>query len=610
MTAAVAKATPLVRAGFCVIGWRSFSCHCSLSVMDPLTAMKQQSQQHQQGGGPPGAPLQTYLGSSLTPATAAPSNPLASAHPLAANPLANNPLARAASPQPASSIDPLRAASPLPAPVATSVRQPAPSAQPAAGGGVGERVPVTPSHDPLAATVRQQAPTARPPQPAASTFSFAPSYNPPPSGSPASTPAAAASTPYSSAQSLTSPLASPTAIPRPTELSEEQRLDSELRAFFGGDLPPTKQDELKADRVSKDEAGIVTLAEAGKWREVVKLCEQLLQLPAASAPSTASPSFLTTTAAPPHTVLRYHSYLVSALLKLKRTAEAHLALTRVGPFFSPDKLYQSYSEQYGGSGREGSMVPFVLHLSRAEVGYYEGDVKKTVDALYGLREYVAATVAKRADEERAGKQHEESADDWRERYCTVCSKLAEYYMMLTPPDYISAVHVLATLLSPSSAASTAALSSAQQETVWYQLGRVHLQAGNVDSAASCFSSAAALSATPTSASTSALHQSLIHLSTGQYTDAQHLLAPYLNTTTPPPSPSLVNNYALACLYVNELSEARRAVESYVREEPGTRVDGGLLAVLRVLYDIGNMGVRKKLVEALALMYGSDELEIV
>jgi len=395
----------------------------------------------------------------------------------------------------------------------------------------------------------------------------------------------------------------------PTELSEEQRLDMELRSFFGGDLPATKQDELKADRVSKDEAGIITLAEAGKWREVVRLCEQLLQLPSANAPSTASPSFLTTTAVQPHIVLRYHSYLVSALLKLKRHSDAHIALTRVGPFFSPDKLYQTYAQQYGEEGKEGSMVPFELHLSRAEVGYYEGDVKKTVDALSGLREYVAATIAKREDEERNGKKHEETADDWRERYYTVCTKLADYYMMLTPLDYSSAVHMLATLLSPSSTSSPAALSSTQQESVWYQLGRVYLQVGDVDSAASCFSSAATLSASPSSASTSALHQSLIQLSTGQYAAAQTLLLPYL-TASPPPSPSLVNNYALALLYLGELAEARQAVESYLRVDTAERVDGGLLAVLRVLYDVGNLGGKKKLVEALALMYGSDEMEIL
>ena len=485
-------------------------------------------------------------------------------------------------------------------------------------------MPVTPSHDPLAA-MRQQAPTARPPQqPQPSSFSFTPTTNPL-SNSPASTPANAQT--YSNTQSLTSPQSSPTAAPPPSQLSEEQRLDAELRSFFGtSELPTTRAEELKADKVSRDESGIIKLAEAGKWREVVKLCEQLLQLPSSTtAPTSVSPSFLTTTAVAPHVVLRYHAYLVSALLKLKRPADAHTALTRVGPFFSTDKLYQTYADVYGsetggggaegaegaeggGSGvvRQGSMVPFVLHLSRAELGYYEGDVKKTVDALYGLSEYVAATVAKRDDEERAGKKHEESADDWRERYYTVRTKLSEYYMMMTPPDYSSAVHVLASLLSPSSIAS---LSATQQEHVWYQLGRVHLQAGDVDSAASCFDSAAALSASTDAASTSALHQSLIHLSTGQYSAAQSLLAPYL-VAEPPPSPSLVCNYALAALYLNELSEARRAVESYLREDPARRVDGGLLAVLRVLYDIGNMGARKKVVEALALMYGSDEMEIV
>ena len=590
--------------------------------MDPLTAMKQQSQQQQQGGGPPGGGLQTYLGSSVTPASAAPSNPLASAHPLSTNSLANNPLARSASPQPASSnplssssMDPLRSASPapasafFPAPTAASVRQPAPSALPPLP--PGERVPVTPSHDPLAA-IRQQAPTARPPH-TASTFSFAPGYNAPPSGSPATTPATSNASSYSSAQSLTSPQPSPIAVTRPappSELSEEQRLDTELRAFFGGDLPATKQDELKADKVNRDEAGIVTLAEAGKWREVVKLCEALLQLPSATAPTNASPSFLTTTSVPPHVVLRYHSYLVSALLKLKGHSEAHIALTRVGPFFAPDKLYQSYAEQYGDEAREGSMVPFELHLSRAELGYYEGDVKKTVDALYGLREYVVATIAKREEEgERGSKKHEETADDWRGRYYIVCTKLADYYMMLAPPDYSSAVHMLASLLSPQSTASPAQLSPTQQESAWYQLGRVHLQAGDVDSAAACFDSAAALSASPTSAATSALHQSLIHLSTGQYAAAQSLLLPHLSAS-PPPSPSLVGNYAMACLYLSELVEARRAVESYLREDAAGRMDGGLLAVLRVLYDIGNMGSKKKLVEALALMYGSDEMEIV
>jgi hypothetical protein len=54
-----------------------------------------------------------------------------------------------------------------------------------------------------------------------------------------------------------------------------------------------------------------------------------------------------------------------------------------GSLSGPDTMYEAYPELYPNGPSAGSMIPFELHLLRAELSHLQGQTALTIQALTG-----------------------------------------------------------------------------------------------------------------------------------------------------------------------------------------------------------------------------------
>lgn len=215
--------------------------------------------------------------------------------------------------------------------------------------------------------------------------------------------------------------------------SPDEKLSTLMTALFGGPPPPAKLAAFDVSAVSKDEAGLVALAEKGCWREVLKLAETLLDIPHSSASKAAAATAAAAAAAgeggaapaatahvhtpnttlAPHLSLRYTHYYIAALVKLKKYDLALQACqSRVGNLFSPDKLYASHPAHYPPAGTAGAcpahvgnMVPFELHMLATELAHYspggsgQSRTRLALDQAMKLMQLLRAQIARKRIEE-------------------------------------------------------------------------------------------------------------------------------------------------------------------------------------------------------------------
>ena len=75
--------------------------------------------------------------------------------------------------------------------------------------------------------------------------------------------------------------------------------------------------------------------------------------------------------------------------------------------------------------------------------------------------------------------------------------------------------------------------------------------------------------------------------------------------------SLINNYAVCALYCNQVDIAISSLETYIRLDPIHHMNETLLNNLRGLYELSvpNANIKKRMIEALAIMYGPDDCDL-
>ena len=337
--------------------------------MDPLTAMQQSSLASAR---PPSftgaAPVPTYLGSSVT--SQSPLDPLRA---VARSPVADNPLAAmtqpaavtAPAPAPTPSrvtISPAPVAAPLaayygitttaatatPAPTPVQPPRPAPAPAPAAAPSffAPQNVSAAPTARAVSIAPAYPSQSAAPPVSAAAAYAQALAAQTAPMTSPSPlqvTPSLTVSQQYSQAPlSPSAPSPSPPPPPSPpqpvvVELTDQQRVDNEINRFFNGNPPPTRLiRHSQLPPPTRDEFGLIALVKHSRFREVVKLAEQLL----------ADDGITDATITPPHMQYVYRFYHISALMRLRRYDNAQHEIDRLEPFFAADKSYEQYPEHY------------------------------------------------------------------------------------------------------------------------------------------------------------------------------------------------------------------------------------------------------------------------
>lgn len=105
-------------------------------------------------------------------------------------------------------------------------------------------------------------------------------------------------------------------------------------------------------------------------------------------------------------------------------------------------------------------------------------------------------------------------------------------------------------------------------------------------------------------------RTLLHLARNDYSGAHALMSSLY--ASHPTHIDVVNNYAVTSLYVPDGIQAGvRALEALIRADPVKNLKESVLSNLRALYDLSstNPALKRRLLEGLILMYGSDDLEL-
>lgn len=385
-------------------------------------------------------------------------------------------------------------------------------------------------------------------------------------------------------------------------ISETDRLVAELSRLFGGTIPPSRT----VPSATHDVRGLQTLAEAGCWREVVKLGEELLGVADREASSAT-----TTPTLPPDVVLRIHFYVAAAHTRLRRFKAASSAITRAGPFFASDKFYESFPKLY--PTRRGNMVPFNMHLLRAELNHFQGQTRQCLELLAELLAYVntqMATVRPYSDAKDKNSAVPPISppstveySTWRERAKIVQLRMASFH--LHEPDYATAIKILLDLH----------VEWPSDRSILTSLGRIYLQYGDVNAAELVFQHVAALARQAAPPSDTLiddvdvnLNRALLLMARCDYAAALEQFSGLVKRS--PSNDILLNNFAVCALYTNKVADAVSLFEDLIRVDPYRNLREVVVSNLRVLYELSSSdaALKKRLIDGLLLNYAADDCE--
>ncbi len=183
--------------------------------------------------------------------------------------------------------------------------------------------------------------------------------------------------------------------------------------------------------------------------------------------------------------------------------------------------------------------------------------------------------------------------------------IIQFLLLLPEPDYLSAIRLLHSLLSQANAQGKV---DSQALNALY---RVSLQLGDRLGANSLLARLEQyyfLSKDPQHPWI-LLAKSLLYMANQQYDQARESLGQALQKH--PNHPELINNYAIACLYSNHIQDGIDKVEDYIKQNPSERLEENLLSNLKALYELNTVNPigKRKLLDALVVMYGADDLEV-
>jgi hypothetical protein len=103
---------------------------------------------------------------------------------------------------------------------------------------------------------------------------------------------------------------------------------------------------------------------------------------------------------------------------------------------------------------------------------------------------------------------------------------------------------------------------------------------------------------------------LLSLAKNDYVGAHSLVSALY--ASHPTHLDVVNNFAVCCLYVPDgIAAGIAALEGLIRADPIANIRESVLSNLRALYDLSssNPALKRRMLEGLILMYGSDDLEL-
>ncbi|XP_045505489.1 trafficking protein particle complex subunit 12 isoform X2 [Colias croceus] len=356
---------------------------------------------------------------------------------------------------------------------------------------------------------------------------------------------------------------------------------------------------VRADHVSRDEAGLRELLRTGYLRAAVNLTATLITAAGQGPGRMHRPT--------KHTPRSLQLWLTrfAVMLRIRLHEPLLKEAEPFGDFSKPDMFYQFYPDLY--ENRSGSLVPFSLRLLVAELPGHVGKSEEAMDRLYIMLDVIQKMLANLNDNKTEDGSETITEEDkiesirlWSGRRVRVMHSIVNCAIALK--DYRLATNTLVTL-------QRQATSAQQQRAITSALCRLHLLAGNVEAAVTHLNEARVtrLHICPTPDVREYVDMGLIDIAQGKYQEAYNNFARAADQE--PTNIMVANNIAVCLLYMGKLKEAITVLQKAIQSDPERALSESLLVNLCTLHELqsANTGDKKLALLRLLCQHKSDTI---
>ncbi|CAG4939339.1 unnamed protein product [Colias eurytheme] len=356
---------------------------------------------------------------------------------------------------------------------------------------------------------------------------------------------------------------------------------------------------VRADHVSRDEAGLRELLRTGYLRAAVNLTATLITAAGQGPGRMHRPT--------KHTPRSLQLWLTrfAVMLRIRLHEPLLKEAEPFGDFSKPDMFYQFYPDLY--ENRSGSLVPFSLRLLVAELPGHVGKSEEAMDRLYIMLDVIQKMLANLNDNKTEDGSETITEEDkiesirlWSGRRVRVMHSIVNCAIALK--DYRLATNTLVTL-------QRQATSAQQQRAITSALCRLHLLAGNVEAAITHLNDARVtrLHICPTPDVREYVDMGLIDIAHGKYQEAYNNFARAADQE--PTNIMVANNIAVCLLYMGRLKEAITVLQKAIQSDPERALSESLLVNLCTLHELqsANTGDKKLALLRLLCQHKSDTI---
>lgn len=316
--------------------------------------------------------------------------------------------------------------------------------------------------------------------------------------------------------------------------------------------------------LSHELSSLQDLATRGSWRSVVDKVSRARSLSLLQKP---------------HDHLTYLSYNVLALTKLRRFAEASAELDSLEDLDGSHYQYQSYPHVY--PNRLGSMVPFSLRWLHALIPIKLGNRQEGLDRLYFLLDFVRTKLKEKEKEKEGVGDLSVSAKAWKKREVFVTNSIIGLH--LNNKEFSVCLSLIRGLLSHDSG----------DPVLLSKLGYIQMQIGDLEGAKRSFNRVEGLMAVGKE-SVGPLNEvqfqnlvnrnkALVYMVGKDYVSAVREYEKCIERDNG--DILALNNKALCLMYLRDLSDSIKVLESALERVPTVALDETVVVNLCSMYEL-------------------------
>ncbi|KAL8476118.1 hypothetical protein ACS0TY_028691 [Phlomoides rotata] len=272
----------------------------------------------------------------------------------------------------------------------------------------------------------------------------------------------------------------------------------------------------------------------------------------------------------PHEHLIYLTFNVLALVKLRRYSDAQQELqTLDGEFESKQYLFESYTDHYPDHA-PGSMIPFALRWLHAHLPFTLGDRQLSLDRLYNLLHFIRESKLSPSRDSLG----EISKTLWKKRETFVINSIISHH--LSQKEFRVCLHLL-----------KGEVSGNKDPFLVSKLGYVQMQYGDLDGANLSFEMVEkSMEGSECDVSLKNLvnrNKALMYLVAKDYVSA---VREYDECIERDGSDAVaINNKALCLMYLRDLSDSIKVLESALERVPTVALNETLVVNMCSMYEL-------------------------